>query len=64
VKELVIGPIDKRATSVNSWVAVINYDDYQDSDKQPTSEGTADGTDTGTPNHISLTCLPGVPERR
>lgn len=35
------GEIDKRSTSVNSWVTVINYDDYQSSDKQETKERQA-----------------------
>jgi DNA-binding transcriptional MerR regulator len=35
------GEIDKRATSLNSWVTVTNYDDYQDCDKPKTNERQA-----------------------
>lgn len=35
------GEIDKRSTSANSWVTVVNYDDYQKCDKQATSKRQA-----------------------
>lgn len=39
------GEIDKRSTSVNSWVTVVNYDSYQSSDKPETKE--RQGSDKG-----------------
>ena len=44
------GEIDKRTTNLNSWVTVINYDRYQEIDRQETSERQASDKRATTTN--------------